>query len=301
MSLKEFLRIASISVALMVVIPPVGYAQQTVISDGEFSMSEDELAYLVSVWPEDTLAAATNDVSARYGLLNIIAQNTRLANAALALNEDDGPDYYKMQLLLRTTLRDYMVQRFKDGLEYPDVTAVAAERYEAQKRKYAYKAERRKSSHILLRCDLYKCSPRTDEMKELTSRLESGESFEALAEEFSEDPGSRKLGGKFDQWIRLSDSNIDKAYREGLFSLKSVGEVTGVINSRFGLHIIRLDALDPENYKPFEQVKGAIVADINREYLEQQLEAYQEGFGLSEDAVIDGEAMDRLFAPQRAD
>ena len=100
MSLKRFFCIASVSAALMVMIPPVGYAQQAVISDGEFSMSEDELAYLVSVWPEDTLAAATNDVSARYGLLNIIAQNTRLANAALALNEDDGADYYKMQLLL---------------------------------------------------------------------------------------------------------------------------------------------------------------------------------------------------------
>ena len=301
MSLKRFFCIASVSAALMVMIPPVGYAQQAVISDGELSMSEDELAYLVSVWPEDTLAAATNDVSARYGLLNILAQNTRLANAALALNEDDGADYYKMQLLLRTTLRDYMLQRFKDGLEYPDVTAVAAERYQAQKRKYAYKAERRKSSHILLRCDLYECAPRADQMTKIVSRLNSGESFEELAKEFSEDPGSRKLGGKFDQWIRLSDNNIDSAYREGLFSLNSVGETTDVINSKFGLHIIRLDALDPEGYKPFDQVKSAIVADIHREYLEQQLEAYQQGFGLSEDAVIDAAAMDRLFAPQRAD
>ena len=66
-------------------------------------------------------------------------------------------------------------------------------------------------------------------------------------------------------------------------------------DSPFGLHIIRLDGVRPSRYREFDEVKDAIVEAIRRERRDLVAREVTTRYQLSEDAFVDGPAMERLF------
>jgi hypothetical protein len=75
----------------------------------------------------------------------------------------------------------------------------------------------------------------------LLKRARAGEDFAALAREFSTDPGSKGEGGDLGWFGR---GVMVKPFEETAFALK-VGEVSEVIESPFGFHIIKLEERRP--------------------------------------------------------
>ena len=73
--------------------------------------------------------------------------------------------------------------------------------------------------------------------EELLSRIKKGESFAALAERYSEDPGSAKSGG--DLGYFTTGTKVPE-FEKAVFSLKP-GEVSDVVKSPYGYHIIKLE------------------------------------------------------------
>ena len=68
-------------------------------------------------------------------------------------------------------------------------------------------------------------------------RIRAGGDFAALAREFSQDPGSASQGGDLGFFGR---GTMVMAFEEVAFGLK-VGEVSDLVQSKFGFHIIRVD------------------------------------------------------------
>lgn len=76
-----------------------------------------------------------------------------------------------------------------------------------------------------------------DKLLDLRKRIVSGERFASLAVLYSEDPGSAGRGGE----IGLSKkSALDAQYAKVAFALSSPGEVSRIVESEFGYHIIQL-------------------------------------------------------------
>ena len=98
----------------------------------------------------------------------------------------------------------------------------------------------------------------------------------------------------------LTDVRIDPDYGEALFSLETEGDISEVVNSQFGLHIIRLDGVRADGYKSFEEVKPVIIAEIEQEYSEQRLKEYVNQYSLSEHAKINHEVLERIFGPYKS-
>jgi peptidyl-prolyl cis-trans isomerase SurA len=76
-----------------------------------------------------------------------------------------------------------------------------------------------------------------DRLLELRKRILNGTSFAALAALYSEDPGSRVKGGEIGF---LTKAELDPEYAKAAFALSKPGEVSRIVESQFGYHIIQL-------------------------------------------------------------
>ena len=77
-----------------------------------------------------------------------------------------------------------------------------------------------------------------DELTEYKRQIEAGvTSFERLAKMYSDDPGTKEQGGRFE--FNRSEKNVDNVFAQTAFALKE-GQISRVVKSRFGYHIIQL-------------------------------------------------------------
>ncbi|NOR51874.1 MAG: peptidylprolyl isomerase [Gammaproteobacteria bacterium] len=134
------------------------------------------------------------------------------------------------------------------------------ERYDSQIINYKT-AEERRARHILISED----DNAEQKAEEILARINSGESFEELAKEVSEDPGSASQGGDLGFFGR---GLMDKAFEDAAYLLK-VGELSPVVKSEFGYHIIKLDEVRGGETKSFEDVKQEILKEVQQEQAEQ--------------------------------
>jgi len=132
--------------------------------------------------------------------------------------------------------------------------------------------EERKSRHILIAID-----EDTDEAAALETilivqdRLVS-ETFEAVAKELSDDPGSSELGGDLG-WAEpgLFVPEFDKA----LFALE-INELSDPVKTEFGYHLIRLDELNEGEQQAYEDVQLELDSEYSKLLAEDKL------FGLAD-------------------
>lgn len=130
--------------------------------------------------------------------------------------------------------------------------------------------EQRRARHILIQ--LAKDASASDEAAARTRALEilgqarSGQSFETLARERSEDLGSKAQGGDlgfFGQGV------MDPAFDKTVFEMKP-GELPEPVRSRFGYHIIRLEEIKAGSTKGFAEARTDVEKAYRREQAERQ-------------------------------
>ena len=281
-----------------------GAVAQNVIEDQGVGMSMQELEVLVKHWPPNMQQAAAGDAGDRIELLSMALANKKIAKEFQQVTPQEDPErYWENQLIVRNLQRKLFVNNYMEDLQIPDMTALARERYRAAPEKYAMVPEQRKSSHILLRCTPPDCD-RTAKLElanQILAELEAGASFEALAEQYSEDPGSKNKGGRFDRWLQKDSQKVDPYYLQGVFGIDAEGGHSGVVPSNFGFHIIRLDEVKEEHIQPFEEVEQKILDDLTLEYKRLAAKEFDARYNLTEKAYIDQAAMDKLFSQYKTE
>lgn len=176
----------------------------------------------------------------------------------------------RLRLEQELVLGRLVPDRFVAGLEMPDFESEARAYYEENLREFTPE-ETVRASHILLKApsdaDRDRRRPEADA---LLQRLREGEDFGELAFEYSED-GSRFLAGDLGFF---GSGRMVPEFEEVAFGLAEPGELSGVVETRFGLHIIRLtDRTEPEP-RAFEEVRQGIVERMRAEYRDAQLSAW---------------------------
>jgi peptidyl-prolyl cis-trans isomerase D len=122
--------------------------------------------------------------------------------------------------------------------------------------------EQRAASHILLTMDEGKTLADSPEVQrkldEIQQKIDAGETFESLAKEYSEDPGSAQQGGSLGQVLR---GVMVPPFEEALYALTEKGQISEPVRTSFGIHLIRLDDLTPRQVKSFEEVKDQLQSE----------------------------------------
>lgn len=98
-------------------------------------------------------------------------------------------------------------------------------------------------------------------MGQINNRLTSGESFEALAVEFTDDPTGKEGGGDLG-WFGWG--KMVGAFQDAAFALEP-GEVSAVVETPFGFHIIKLEAVRDIRRGSFEEEKTALKNSARKE------------------------------------
>ncbi|MFD2230517.1 SurA N-terminal domain-containing protein [Alkalimarinus sediminis] len=126
-------------------------------------------------------------------------------------------------------------------------------------------AEERNSSHILIEVnDKVSEAQAKEKAEELSARIESGESFESLAKEHSDDIGSAAQGGSLGFAARGA---YLPEFDEALFTL-SKGEVSKPILTEYGYHLIKLHEIQAQPIPTFDEMRFSLEISAKAEKVE---------------------------------
>lgn len=157
-------------------------------------------------------------------------------------------------------------------------------------------------SHILIKIDLE--DPRLDlavvqkRAEDLLAEIRAGADFASLARKKSEDRATAINGGRIKDWA--SRGTLVPPFEEAAFALKK-GEVSNVVRTRFGYHIIKLDDARPEVQIPFAEVKDRLVESLRSEYLATKKKELLARFAGTKPVVIDDNAWASIKALAKAE
>jgi len=125
--------------------------------------------------------------------------------------------------------------------------------YETNKDKFK-KGKEINTRHILLKTE--------EEAKQIKDKIQNGEDFIELAKKYSIEPNAKATGGEIGfhpQGALLPE------YEEAAFKLTKVGQVSGIVKSQYGYHIIRLEGTKPPSFVAFDEVKDFIKQQMLQE------------------------------------
>lgn len=142
-------------------------------------------------------------------------------------------------------------------------------------------AEERRASHILVAApkdapadQRAKAKAKAEQLLEQARKNPAG--FADLAKKNSDDTLSAPQGGDLE--FNGRGGFAAKPQEDAIFAMK-VGEISNLVETEFGYHIIRLDAVRGGQKKPFEAVRGEIEAELKKQLAAKEFASAADQFG----------------------
>lgn len=136
--------------------------------------------------------------------------------------------------------------------------------------------ERVRASHILIRVPEKADEKVKQEARakaaDVLKQVKSDQDFGALAKQHSQDPGSAPNGGDLGYF---QQGQMVGAFERAAFALKP-GEVSDIVETPFGFHIIKLTEKQPPRTVPIDEVRPQIEQFLQNQQREQKTEAFVE-------------------------
>jgi peptidyl-prolyl cis-trans isomerase D len=131
--------------------------------------------------------------------------------------------------------------------------------------------EERRASHILIAAPKGAPAAERDKAKAKAEELlaavkKAPDSFADVAKKNSQDPGSAANGGDLDFFTRGA---MTKAFEDAAFALKK-GEISPVVETEFGYHIIKVTDIKAPKQKTFEEMKPELEAEVKKQQAQRK-------------------------------
>ena len=180
-----------------------------------------------------------------------------LAEEAVKQKLDQQPQAQRMLQIVRERIfADLATKQAEDRSRptEPVLENLAKQNYLAQQTRFR-QPERIHARHILIPL-------KTANARELAADLRqqalSGASFEELAKKYSKDPGSAFKGGDLGFFTK---GKMVKPFEDAAFALAKPGELSDVIETQFGYHVIQFVEKRDAGIQPFDEVKKQLTEE----------------------------------------
>ncbi|AZD16796.1 MULTISPECIES: SurA N-terminal domain-containing protein [Pseudomonas] len=189
--------------------------------------------------------------------------------AAVKLTDDEVKAYYdehaKEFMSPDQVVIDYL--ELKKASFFDQVSVKDEDLQALYQKETANLSEQRRAAHILIEVnDKVNEAQAKAKIEEIQARLAKGESFEALAKEFSQDPGSANNGGDLGY---AGPGVYDPAFEEALYALNK-DQVSAPVRTGFGFHLIKLLGVEAPEVPSFASLKDKLTRELKTQQVEQR-------------------------------
>lgn len=192
------------------------------------------------------------------------------------LSDEDLKQYYEQhQNAFKTdefASIEYVVfdaEKYMAGKEMPESTL---REYYEQNLSYFTKPEQRRASHILIEVDPDAPLEQQEQGRARAQQLldtvrQDPTKFAEVAKASSDDKSSATAGGDLGFFGRKA---MVQSFEDAVFTLQKEGDISDLVITPFGYHIIMLTGIKAAEPMPFEQVKADIEKQLHAQWVEQQ-------------------------------
>ncbi|MBX9405861.1 SurA N-terminal domain-containing protein [Pseudomonas baetica] len=195
--------------------------------------------------------------------------NVKSDPAAIKLTDDEVKAYYdehaKEFMTPDQVVIDYL--ELKKSSFFDQVAVKDEDLQAAYQKEIANLSEQRRAAHILIEVnDKTTEAQAKAKIEDIQARLAKGEKFEALAKEFSQDPGSANNGGDLGY---AGPGVYDPAFEKALYAL-SKDQVSGPVRTDFGFHLIKLLGVEAPEVPTLASLKDKLTRQLKEAQVEQR-------------------------------
>lgn len=256
---------ASAATAAEAVVDPI------LVSRSGMELTKSDYEAALSTIPAEKRAQMGTSVKQVMIFLENVMIFRALADEARQLGMDkDLLTQKEMRLASDRVLAMKRLDTMLAALKRPDFSKAAREQYEVKKDKFTV-PESADVAHVLINVAERSDAEAKKQADVVRKMALAGTDFGALVAEYSDDPSKAGNKGVFQAVER---GKMVKPFEEAMFALKTPGEISPVVKTQFGYHVLRLIAKHPAKLKPFDEVKDSIIRDLESTFVSDARAAY---------------------------
>ena len=245
-------------------------AETVVASRGGASVTLKDIDASLLRLPVRQRADAMNSPKRIEELINQLLLTRQLANVGVEQGLDRDPLVkHAITMAGDNVVGAQAVLKFRESITLGDLESLARERYTADPARFSIPA-RVNVQHVLI--DSQKRSEAEAETlaKQIHARAAS-EDFESLVLQYSDDPSKTSNKGLI---LDASSGKMDPEFAAASAALRTVGEISPLVKSQFGYHIIKLTDRAESQPRTYEEVSASIVDELRTSMTELRVKEY---------------------------
>ncbi|MDG4596942.1 MAG: peptidylprolyl isomerase [Candidatus Contendobacter sp.] len=257
-----------------------GADEAVLLQVGDITVTAQDLQRDLSLLSDNRRNRALSGPEPLKELLREIYVGKRMLAEAERLGLEQTPTVQaRLAAERRRILAEALGKHLQQQVTPADFAALAREHYVAHPDQFLIPAQF-KVAHILKRasCDCERAAKQR-QIEQVQARLQAGEDFAALAKTESDDTASAAQGGDLGQWLKRDE--LVTPFADAMVKLEP-GQLSGVVETQFGFHVIKLLERQPARQQSFEEVQPSIEQRLRENYGKDQLQqraatSYQPG------------------------
>lgn len=269
------------------------------IQDATLSITKEEALIMLEDMTASQRKRMLTDEDKFKGLLIDLLIVKKKAAAAKKLEIDKQKIVqWKIKKAETRILASQLIKQYRKKIISPeDIELLAKEYYNAHPEEYLIE-EKIKVAHILLSTrDAKDADSKADKLKSLQKivlQIKEGKlTFEEAAKKHSDDTGSAKSGGIINYFTR---GKMVKPFEEAAFNLKNNNDLSDIIESQFGYHIIKLIDHMVASTRPYTEVKEQLINKEKSKYIKSKVQAYSDTFRVNKKTTVYQQAIQDLIS-----
>jgi peptidyl-prolyl cis-trans isomerase C len=264
---------------------------QVLVSWKDLSLTRHDFDVDLQRVPEESRHEFRRDMKRITGSLENLLVYRTLAAEARELGLDKEADVRKaVELATDKVLGLERLNRFRAQVQVPDMVQSAKEKYLAEQSKFM-ETEKVRVMHVLVDIKSRSDEEARQRAEQVHEQAVKGADFGQLVQEFSDDLGSKGEQGDLGYFGK---GRMVPQFEQAAFALSQPGDLSPVVKTRFGYHVLRLVDRKPAILRSFEEVRESLVREFQNRFVNDRVKEYLSEIRNDKSIKMNTEAIDAL-------